>query len=592
MPTATKSNPKTRSDLAPEKVVPFPQPRGKAAPERIRPELNLEKWAIWQPAHSKNKETRTFTRIISDGNGSERIQQVTVHYVDKVGTLTTEDQKTYYALVKHWEDSGRSTEWTFFSLRQLAKLLNKKWGTNVIESLTQSLTRLRTIGIVWADAYFDGKTETTRDVLDPFTILSKVKVVRRRTDGHVTTAVGYFKFDDDILNNLLANYTKPVILETVLRFKSELAQVLYTYLDLILHDKTAYERRTKELFEELGLTGSAYVKASKRKQVLAPALKELEGVPLTTGRITSAALEETADGKDFKIAIRKGKLVVLPKINHYQEEQTTAPAAEEDATPEEQSREAPASSQQTQEGKPSHEQLLIQARELVTYFYEVFHTGKNFQIATNAVNQAISLITRYGIEPSKYILDYARREAPKTNFDIQTFGGIIQYSSRALAEYERIRAEQRYTQQSRLAIDACAMCNEYGMRQIGENTVKRCTHDQAIEEAASQAFAETQRRQEEEEQQEAEANDRAAQYLGQLPAEEYQILFEEVKTEAIRQYPSLARCNEETRRDLLHRLMIRRIKKELADKTGRETNPASSFDSFELSDSGPGQPNG
>ena len=89
----------------------------------------------------------------------------------------------------------------------------------------------------------------------------------------------------------------------MLHFKSELAQVLYTYLDLILHDKTAYERRTKELFEELGLTGSAYVKASKRKQVLGPAIKELEGVALTTGRIASATIEETADGKDFKIVL-------------------------------------------------------------------------------------------------------------------------------------------------------------------------------------------------------------------------------------------------------------------------------------------------
>ena len=541
-------------------------------PERIRPELNLEKWAIWQPAHSRNKETRTFTRIVKGEDGNERIQQVTVHYVDKVGTLTTEDQKTYYALVKHWEDEGRSAEWTFFSLRQLAKLLNKKWGTNVIDSLTQSLTRLRTIGIVWADAYYDGKTETVRDVLDPFTILSKVKIVRRRTDGHVTTAVGYFRFDDDILNNLQANYTKPVILDTVLRFKSELAQVLYTYLDLILADKTIFERRTKALFEELGLSGTAYVRAGKRKQVLEPALRELQGVTLTTGRIASATLEETVDGKDYKIVIRKGKLVALPTINHYQDDQPSEPSTDQQPA---EGREA-ADTEPPQEQRPYHEQLLTQAGELVAYFYEVFHTGKNFQISSKATAQAISLITQYGDEEAKYIVDFAHREAPKTNYNIQTFGGIIQYSSRALAEYEQRRTDQHHAQQSREAIEACALCDQYGMRQLGDNTVKRCTHDQATEEAAAREFAEAERQQQEEQRQEAEADERAGQHLDQLPAVEYQALFEQVEAKALKQYPSLKRMPDDTRQQMIRRLMIRKVRAEQASETTRETHQTGS----------------
>jgi hypothetical protein len=585
MSTVLKPKERTGSELATERVIPFPKKPGKTAPERIRPELNLEKWAIWQPAHSRNKETRTFTRIVKGEDGNERIQQVTVHYVDKVGTLTTEDQKTYYALVKHWEDQGRSAEWTFFSLRQLAKLLNKKWGTNVIDSLTQSLIRLRTIGIVWADAYYDGKTETIRDVLDPFTILSKVKIVRRRTDGHVTTAVGYFRFDDDILNNLQANYTKPVILDTVLRFKSELAQVLYTYLDLILADKTIFERRTKALFEELGLSGTAYVRAGKRKQVLEPALRELQGVTLTTGRIASATLEETVDGKDYKIVIRKGKLVALPTINHYQDDQPSEPIA--DQLPAE-GRETTAT-EPPQEQRPDHEQLLTQARELVAYFYEVFHTGKNFQISSKATAQAISLITQYGFDEAKYIVDYAHREAPKTNYDIQTFGGIIQYSSRALAEYEHRRADQRQTQQSREAIEACGLCDQYGMRRLGENTVKRCTHDQATEEAAAREFAETERQQQEEQRQEAEADQRAGQYLDQLPPEEYHALFAQVQAEALKQYPSLKRMPDDTRQQMIRRLLIRKVRAEQSHETVRETNQTGSN---EPKDTEPNQPIG
>jgi hypothetical protein len=529
------SNPNLKSnagtELATGKIVRFPKSPEQYTYEKIRPELNLEKWAIWQPAHSKNKETRTFTRRIKNGDGTETVQQVTVHYVDKVGTLTTEDQKTYYALVKHWEDKGRSSEWTFFSLRQLAKLLRKKWGTNVIESLTQSLTRLRTIGIVWTNAYYDGKMETTKDELDPFTILSKVKIVRRKTHGHVTTAVGYFKFEDDILQNLMANYTKPLILDTVLSFNSEIAQVLYTYLDLILADKTFFERRTKELFTELGLAGTAYIKAGKRKQVLEPALKELCGVLLSTGRIASATLEKTKDEKDYKIVIRKGKLVALPKINHYEDEKPEP--LPETAVP--------------LELEQSFEPLVVkqivkddlqrQAEGLVAHFYHAFHGGKNFQVTSKAAGQAVSLITQFGFERSKGIVDYAKREAPKTHFEIQTFGGVMQYTSRALDDYER----------QRLAKERAA-------------ETRRHQEEQA-------------RREAEEDRSREEKKVRAKAYLDSLPREEYETLFTNYAKEQRHRFGYLNRIPEESANSQIERMLIREVVKQLESEPSSQQSP-------------------
>ncbi|HET7425012.1 MAG TPA: hypothetical protein VFJ92_15720, partial [Gemmatimonadales bacterium] len=46
---------------------------------------------------------------------------------------------------------------------------------------------------------------------------------------------------------------------------------------------------------------------SNRKQKLELALTELRGKPLTTGKITTAKLEPTKDGADFKLVVRKGK---------------------------------------------------------------------------------------------------------------------------------------------------------------------------------------------------------------------------------------------------------------------------------------------
>ena len=79
--------------------------------DKIRPELNLEKWpAIWRPAKSNRKPTARILRREATVSGGNRVTaEVKVGFTDE-GDLTTEDQKTYYGLIKHWEDSGRREE--------------------------------------------------------------------------------------------------------------------------------------------------------------------------------------------------------------------------------------------------------------------------------------------------------------------------------------------------------------------------------------------------------------------------------------------------------------------------------------------------
>ena len=220
--------------------------------EKIRPDLNLEKWSIWQPSKSKSKpRERIFQREIVLPDGKKVSAEVEVGFTNK-GALTTEDQKTFYALIKIWEDKGRPTEQTYYSSRGLARALHKGWGTNVIDATDQSLLRLRMTPLIWRNSYHDSARKDVIEQLDPFNILSDLKVIRRKTDGHITQEYGYFKFNDFILTNLLNHYTKPLLLDVVLGFKTELAQILYTHLDLIMARRDHYERKTKELFEDLG----------------------------------------------------------------------------------------------------------------------------------------------------------------------------------------------------------------------------------------------------------------------------------------------------------------------------------------------------
>jgi hypothetical protein len=277
-------------------------------PDKIRPELTLEKWpAIWRPAKSQNKpEVRTFERRVTLRDGNSGIGKVEVGFT-QLGNLTTEDQKTYYGLLRQWEATGRSSEYTFFSMRKLARILKKRWGTNVIESTTESLRRLRTTPFAWTNSYRDTTTGQEIEILDTFTILSDLKIIRRKSDGHITHQAGYFRFHDMMLKNLLANHTKPVRFDVILGFTSEIAQLLYCHVDLVLARNEHYERRSKELFTDLGLHGAVYRNPSDRKRKLERALLDLRGVALSTGVLGSIAIERTKDRKDYKVVFRKSK---------------------------------------------------------------------------------------------------------------------------------------------------------------------------------------------------------------------------------------------------------------------------------------------
>src|SRR5438876_7601348 len=83
----------------------------------------------------------------------------------------------------------------------------------------------------------------------------------------------------------------------------------------MLFDKRQYERRTKELFDELGIRGVAYKNASNRKQKLVRALQELNGVRLTSGWVSEARIERTVDKKDYKVIFRKTGALGLSRRN-------------------------------------------------------------------------------------------------------------------------------------------------------------------------------------------------------------------------------------------------------------------------------------
>jgi hypothetical protein len=342
-------------------------------------------------------------------------------------------------LIKLWEESGKPDVQVFFSTRSLARMLKKKgWGTNVIHAITKSLRKLRTIPIEWVNSYFD-QTKDGAVIVDrrPFTILGDLRVVERHQHGAVNSSQGYFRFDDHIVRNLQRNFTKPVCIEEFFKLKSEIAQLVYSHVDLILSDKTKYERRSRELFDDLGLKNLEYNHMYERKRALDKAVKELDGIRLSTGVLRSATVEKTKDGKDYKIVFSK---VALPRLEAVVEE-----TLEELATA------AVVINNYSERKDPLTEQV----EELIRYFHKVFHGVDVHVPLSKETSQALTLIAQHGFESAKAVVEFARAEAVKTNFSIQHFGAVLSYTHRALsasrqrqdsttpAEYAQPRQEQK-----------------------------------------------------------------------------------------------------------------------------------------------------
>ena len=456
----------------------------------VRPDLNLEKWPLWEASNSRHQErARILHREIRLPDGSVVAARVEVGYSNH-GTLTTEDQKTCYGLFKLWEDLGKPKGRIHFSRQQLARVLKKSWGSKVNKAITDSLMRLRFTPFVWEHSYYDSGSQETVERIDTFNILSELHLARRVRGEATVGETSYFEFNDRILANLLAGFTRPVYLDTILTFQSEVAQILYTYLDLIMADKTRFERRTRELFEDLGIDGSTYRYRSKRAQILEPALRELDGVPVPTG-VLYVTLEQTVDKTDFKIVVTKTRgtinsrkkkaaasgldaelpeppvlpppvvtrIVNAPPVPTKAKSGGANPTKTEIAKTPQNSPVGPAPASMTSDAPkspqrgaqkptdpihkhtdPIREASLAQVR----YFHQIFfQSGDTARPTVRERELARDHVERLGVEKAEYLVLFAYREARKTSFQIQSYGGIAQYEGRAIAEFDANEQQRR-----------------------------------------------------------------------------------------------------------------------------------------------------
>lgn len=410
----------------------------------IRPELNIEKFpSIWQPARARQKLNKIVVeRPLPNG----LIAKVTVLANSEYGPLTTETQKVLYALYKISESQGYQRRVTF-SLSRIAKILNKTWGESTMKLINKALHQLRFTGLILEDSFYDATRKATITPHDTLTILSSLKMINEKRDGHTTTEACYCEFNEYIFNNLINNYVKPLFLDMVLSLGDDgITQIFYTHLDLILTEDKPYRRRSKKLFEEFNLKSNEYERINYRKKTLEKVKAKLDGKGLSRGGVLKLTIEKTADDSDYNLVAER----VQPNQSGDESQETNSKldqsplvSPESTASPVTDGTENPAS----------------QASELVEYFSKKFHNLNKIEPQPGDIKRATKLIEKYGMTAALYVVDYAFHSAQKTNFKIANLGGVMQYAARAVAKLKREQASAPKFPEMESQFDSNQLCD-------------------------------------------------------------------------------------------------------------------------------------
>lgn len=397
----------------------------------VRAELNLEKLAsIWQPKKAKNK----LTQVVIERNGA-KIQCIAN---SKFGPLTTEAQRVLYALYLISEEQNHPRRISF-SFHKLAHILKKEWGSSVRKLLETALYQLRGTLFVLNDAFFVASENRAVKIIDTFTILTELKMTKVEFDGHTTKETCFCEFNKYIHSNLVNNHVKPVFLDTVLSLGDDgIAQVIYTYLDLILSETPVYKRRSEGFLKELNLFGGEYTRINYRKKTLERIVAKLKGKELSKGGHLHLEITKTVDQKDYNLVARKE-----------QKDKSTG-----DSDNRQKNTESPLSNIQ-------------EAVKLIQHFHQKFFGIENVKPRTTELAGATQLIQKHGYPLAKYILDYAFKKAPESQFKIGAFQGCLVFEERAVAEYKkRVEANQIEKLDSDPPIQDCPYCLGRGLLKV------------------------------------------------------------------------------------------------------------------------------
>lgn len=301
-------------------VVPLPR----VATRPFRTELTVEQNSLFVANNYRGESFVRESVALHPESGEEVIRRMSVgklHASDRArGVLKQIHQDVFYKVLELWGQQGYP----------VGELRGRAYGTVRVTAYelvtaifsgddnarayrrTRELLRdLMAIPIVLENVYtWQGLKDR-----EEFSLLSEVTWSEKQLDNSGRPVAGGESLVTIMLSSLvtdgfLARHIKVLLGEPYESLgkgpgrRSEIARLLYPFLDSQLATKDAYHAKLDSLSERFALQRYPY--RSKRKEKFEPAVRALNGKPIHEGRyILRVELQPSADGEDFVLHARR-----------------------------------------------------------------------------------------------------------------------------------------------------------------------------------------------------------------------------------------------------------------------------------------------
>ncbi len=415
-------------------------------------ESNLDLGQFFYPdERSKRFEIRKLESKVTDKQGNCRITKISINPNPTLGGLTTFDERVMYAFLELWKEQDQSDKINF-SVRELIKRLKITKSSTTLKAVKDSIIRLGSVFFEWESSFYLKKDDKYLELLTPFTILTNIKLVSTKNKG-IGAALCQCSLAENFLENLKANYCRPVRFDVVLSLKTPLAQAVYTLLDRKLFGTKEYHRTTAGLLvDDLGLKAKSYQRKAIRVEKLKKIRGELLNVSLSFGEVIEVYEIDTNRNGDAILYIQRSgeqniktrKIAYLPSTIPLESE--TPFQAAQDALRREKSTSPNTSSIQEKNTLKSADKTLSEPETLVKYFYSVFAHQSDPYISKAALTKAKKLIKDYGLDQGRKFVDFAKQQADRTHYQPKSLQGILQYLGDWKNQQEEQERQQRVDQ--------------------------------------------------------------------------------------------------------------------------------------------------
>lgn len=271
--------------------------------ERVRMEMNLLEYPLFTINSKSQEKELSIERVISNGS-STRI----VKWLCTTDTVLPDafDKKIFFALIQLYEaqDCPEDGEVTF-SRYDLAEIMGLDQSGKTYRRLEEGLGRLQDMKVRGWNAWYETETGKFKDVLDRFSVISRVTLVTKGTVDQLDLVKSRAFLDPVLCRSIRQGYVKLMDIDTAMEIKSPIALRLFEVLSRRRNKKDALPLHLAKLAATIPLRSTA---SWRQLQDLERPHEELRRL----GVIEAVTREEGGEGVMLVYRFKSGETVSVP----------------------------------------------------------------------------------------------------------------------------------------------------------------------------------------------------------------------------------------------------------------------------------------